>query len=179
MVQERVSRFELSHRLKDVKLVSLDVDGVMTDGGLYFADDGLTLRKFNVKDGLGIKRIMQAGIEVAIISAGPQEAIRRRMESLGIRHIHTGVLDKLVTLRDLCKQLEIDPAEALHMGDDLNDLPILAAVGCPISVLDAVPEVRDRAIYVTTRKGGDGAVREICDMILAGREPVEQVSPEP
>ena len=179
MVQKRVSRFELSHRLKGVKLLSLDVDGVLTDGGLYFADDGLTLRKFNVKDGLGIKCVMQAGVEVAIISAGPQEAIRRRMESLGIRHIYTGVPDKLVTLRELCEKLGLEAEQVLHMGDDLNDLPILDAVGCPISVPDAVPEVRDRAIYVTARKGGDGAVREICDMILGGRDPVDVVSPEP
>lgn len=177
--QRRISRFELSHRLKQIKLLSLDVDGILTDGGLYFADDGLTLRKFNVKDGLGIKRLMQVGVEVTIISAGPQEAIRRRMESLGIRHIYTGVWDKLETLNELCEKLGIDLQHVIHMGDDLNDLPILDAVGCPISVPDALTEVRDRAIYVTARKGGDGAVREICDMIVAGREPVEPVDPEP
>jgi len=180
MAQKRVSRFELAHHLQDVKLMSLDVDGVLTDGGLYFADDGLTLRKFNVKDGLGIKRVMQAGVEVAIISAGPQEAIRRRMESLGIRHIYTGVADKLVTLHELCEKLGITADQVLHMGDDLNDLPILDEVGCPISVQDAMPQVRDRAIYVTARKGGEGAVREICDMIVAERDaPAEPVNPAP
>lgn len=170
MVQKRISRFELSTRLRDIKLLSLDVDGILTDGGLYFADDGLTLRKFNVKDGLGIKRVMEAGIVVAIISAGPQEAIRRRMESLGIRYIFSGVADKLATLREVCGELGIDQSDVIHMGDDLNDLPIMEAVGCPITVPDAVSEVRDIAIYVTAQIGGAGAVREICDLLIAARD---------
>ncbi len=171
MARKRISRFELLHRLKTIKLISLDVDGILTDGGLYFADDGMTFRKFNVKDGLGIKRVMAAGIAVAIISAGPQEAIRRRMESLGIQHVYTGVPNKRETLEKLCSELEIELEDVIHMGDDLNDLPILEAVGCPISVPDGMAEVRDNAIYVTTLKGGAGAVREICDMILSVQHP--------
>lgn len=169
MVQKRITRHELSQRLREIKLVSLDVDGVLTDGGLYFADDGLTLRKFNVKDGLGIKRIMSAGIEVVVISSGPQEAIRRRMESLGILRVFTGVPDKTETLSRVCGELGVEYAEVLHMGDDLNDLPVMSLVGCPIAPPDAVSEVRDCAIYLTTQKGGAGAVREICDMIIRAR----------
>ncbi|MBT3359937.1 MAG: HAD hydrolase family protein [Rhodospirillales bacterium] len=169
MVQKRVSRFELSNRLRDIKLLSLDVDGILTDGGLYFADDGNTFRKFNVKDGLGLKRVMQAGVVVAIISAGKQDAIQRRMESLGISHIFTNVEDKFETLVQVCDELGIDRSQVIHMGDDLNDLPILEAVGCPISVPDAMPDVRDAAIYVTTEKGGEGAVREVCDMLIVAR----------
>ncbi|MBC8158517.1 MAG: HAD hydrolase family protein [Alphaproteobacteria bacterium] len=169
MVQKRVSRFELSNRLRNIKLLSLDVDGILTDGGLYFADDGNTFRKFNVKDGLGIKMALKAGIVVVIISAGIQESIRLRMESLGIRHIYTSVDDKLEILGNVCGELGIDPSQAIHMGDDLNDLPILEAVGCPISVPDAMPDVRDAAIYVTAQKGGEGAVREVCDLLVASR----------
>ena len=175
MARKRISRFELSHRLKTIKLISLDVDGILTDGGLYFADDGTTFRKFNVKDGLGIKRIMAAGVTVAIISAGPQDAIRRRMESLGIQHIYTGVPNKRETLEKLCGELGVDLEDVIHMGDDLNDLPIMEIVGCPISVPDGMPEVRDNAVYVTTLKGGTGTVREICDMILAVRNPEDDL----
>lgn len=171
MARPRISSHELSHRFKSIKLLSLDVDGILTDGGLYFTDEGTTFRKFNVKDGLGIKRVMAAGIVVAIISAGPQQAIRRRMESLGIKHIYTGVPDKSETLKALCDELDCDLDDVIHMGDDLNDLPIMAIVGCPISVPDAMPEVRDQAVYLTTLNGGAGAVREICDMLVAARQP--------
>lgn len=169
MVQKRVSRFELSNRLRDIKLLSLDVDGILTDGGLYFADDGNTFRKFNVKDGLGIKLALKAGIVVVVISAGIQDSIRLRMESLGITHIYTSVDDKLEILGNICGELGFDPSQVIHMGDDLNDLPILEAVGCPISVPNAMPDVCDAAIYVTTQKGGEGAVREVCDMLVASR----------
>lgn len=169
MAITRMSQMDLSRRLAGVRLLSLDVDGILTDGGLYFADDGLTLRKFNVKDGQGIKRVLDAGIAIAVISAGPQDAIRRRMESLGIPHVFTGVPDKLDTLTLLCDRLGIELAEVAHMGDDLNDLPVMEVVGYPITVPDAVAEVRDVAVYVTANPGGAGAVREICDLLIAAR----------
>lgn len=169
MSASRLSLPDLSRRLRTIRLLSLDVDGIFTDGGLYFADDGLTLRKFNVKDGLGIKRALEAGIIVAVISAGPQEAIRRRMESLGIPHVFTGVADKLETLKALCGRLGLGLADAAHMGDDLNDLPVMEAVGLAITVPDAVAEILDRAAYVTALNGGAGAVREICDLLVAAR----------
>ena len=169
MAIKRLSHQELSRRLGGVRLLSLDVDGILTDGGLYFADNGLTLRKFNVKDGQGIKHVLEAGIEIAIISAGTQEAIRRRMESLGIPHIFTGVPDKLGALTALCDRLSIDLAEVVHMGDDVNDVAVMERVGFPITVPDAVTEALDCALYVTTRMGGMGAVREICDLLVAAR----------
>jgi 3-deoxy-D-manno-octulosonate 8-phosphate phosphatase (KDO 8-P phosphatase) len=170
MAAKRLSRPDLFRRLGGIRLLSLDVDGILTDGGLYFADNGLTLRKFNVKDGQGIKHVLDAGIEIAVISAGIQESIRRRMESLGIPHIFTGVPDKLEALTGLCGRLGIDLADVIHMGDDVNDLPVMEAVGYPITVPDAVAEVLDRAVYVTTRMGGAGAVREICDLLVAVRD---------
>ena len=169
MAVKRLSRLELGRRLGGVRLLSLDVDGILTDGGLYFADNGLTLRKFNVKDGQGIKHVLEAGIAIAVISAGTQDSIRRRMESLGIPHIFTGVPDKLGTLRSLCGQLGIDLAEVVHMGDDVNDVAVMEAVGCPITVPDAVDEVLECALHVTSRMGGAGAVREICDLLVAAR----------
>ncbi|HIJ43625.1 MAG TPA: HAD hydrolase family protein [Rhodospirillaceae bacterium] len=166
----KLSAADLLRRLATVKLLSLDVDGVLTDGGLYFADDGSQLRRFNVKDGEGIKRLLKAAVEVVVISASQAEAILKRGESLGLEHVRIGVEDKLAVLSALCSELAIELAEVAHMGDDFNDLPVLEAVGLPLSVADAMPEVRERALYVTERGGGEGAVREICDLLLAARK---------
>ena len=162
-----LSRAALLERLKGVKLLSLDVDGVLTDGGLYYTDAGQQLRKFNVKDGIGVQRVQADSVEVALISAAKAPAIRRRGESLGLGHVLVGCEDKLAALANICGELGIDLADAAHMGDDLNDLAVLEAVGLPLSVADAVPEARAAAAYVTSRRGGDGAVREICDLIVA------------
>ena len=165
----RVPSQELLDRLAAVRLLTLDVDGVLTDGGLYYTDDGVIMRRFNVKDGLGIKRVQAAGIAVALISAGPACGIERRGRDLGIAHVYSGVGDKLAKATMLCGELGYELAEVAHVGDDLTDLPLLAAVGCPLTVADAVPEVREAAVFVTERGGGNGAVREICDLLLAAR----------
>ena len=165
--RRQLSRAALVERLKGVKLLSLDVDGVLTDGGLYYTDDGQQLRKFNVKDGMGLQRVRAAGVEVALISAAKAPAILRRGESLGLGHVLVGCEDKLAALANICGELGLDLADAAHMGDDLNDVAVLEAVGLPLSVADAVPEARAAAAYVTSRRGGDGAVREICDLMVA------------
>ena len=159
----------LKERLSNVRLLSLDVDGVLTDGGIYIDANGGQLRKFNMKDGMGMQRVRDAGIEVAIISAGHCAAVEHRAAMLGIVQTRTGVSDKLAELRDICASLEIDLSAVAHVGDDVNDIPVLRAVGCPISVADAVAEAREAAIYVSQRRGGDAAVREICDLLLAVR----------
>lgn len=164
---DKLSRQQLINRLRAVKLLSLDVDGVLTDGGLYYTDDGHQFRKFNVKDGMGMQRVRKLGIEVAIVSAGPSPSIRHRGETLGLRHVFTGVSNKLETVAGLCEDLGIDLIQTAHVGDDVNDVPLLEAAGCPLSVADAVPEARDAAVFVTERRGGDGAVREICDLLIA------------
>ncbi len=161
---------DVMHRLGRVRLLSLDVDGVLTDGGLYFFEDGGQARKFNVKDGVGIKRLMAAGIEVAIVSAGISPAVEHRGRVLGLNHVHTGVDDKLETLRSVCRAVGVGLDETAHVGDDVNDLPVLAAVGCPLAVADAMPQVRAAAAWVTENGGGQGAVREVCDLMLAARE---------
>lgn len=156
---------KILRQLSKVKLLSLDVDGVMTDGGLYYAANGEISRKYNVKDGVGIKRVMAAGVEVVIISAGVSGSIPERAETLGIKYVFTGVEDKRAVLEGLCAELGISPDEAAHMGDDINDAPLLDIVGCPIAVADAEPEALDAALIVTERMGGKGAIREICNAI--------------
>ena len=165
----KLPRSELIERLAQIRLLTLDVDGVLTDGGLYYTEDGILLRRFNVKDGQGIKRVMAAGVTVALVSAGPAQSIRRRGEDLGIPHVFAGVEDKLARVTELCGDIGRTLAETAHVGDDLNDLPLMEAIGCPLTVADAVSEVLAAAVFVTERGGGAGAVREICDMIAAAK----------
>lgn len=152
--------------MNKVKLLALDVDGILTDGGLYYTEDGQELKKFNVKDGLGIKRLMKQGIEVAIISSNTSQATLHRSQKLGIAHTFIGCDNKLPVLEELCKRLKIALSEVAYMGDDLADIPILEAVGFPLTVADAMAENKACAIYITEKSGGQGAVREICDLIL-------------
>lgn len=156
-------------RFAQVRLLSLDCDGVMTDGSLYYAADGTELRRFNVRDGVGIKALIHAGIEVAFLTASTTEAIAHRARALGVRHCLTGQEDKLGALTALCDMLGIGLAQTAHVGDDVNDLELLRAVGVPMTVADAVPAVLDVAHYVSPCPGGTGAVRDIADRILANR----------
>lgn len=153
--------------LSRVRLLSCDVDGVMTDGGLYYTETGDVMRKYNVKDGMGLEMIRQAGFEVCIISASQTPAITMRGAKLKVRHTHTGVEDKLTTLKAICTELGIGLDQVAHIADDVNDLPVLRAVGCPLTVADAVESVKAVALYRTEKKGGDGAVREVCDLLLS------------
>lgn len=165
-ISEAISDNALMAKLATVKLLVLDVDGILTDGGLYYTESGEVLKKFNVKDGLGIKRLLNAGIAVAIISANSSEATLHRAEKLNVEHVFIDIKDKLSTLKMLCAQLQFGLQEVASMGDDLSDLPVMQAVGCPITVADAMPENIDCAVYVTAKGGGQGAVREVCDRIL-------------
>lgn len=165
----RLDRAALLDRLRDIHLLTLDVDGVLTDGGLYYADDGSQLRKFNVKDGMGMKLAREAGVEIAIITASDTPSISHRGAVLGIEHVYVGVEDKFATLDRICAQLDIDLSKVAHMGDDLNDLPVLERVGLAMTVSDAIDEVLETVDYVTGKKGGQGAVREICDLIVKAK----------
>ena len=162
----KLSRDQLCERLKSVKLLSLDVDGVLTDGGLYYTDEGLAFRKFNVRDGLGIVLVRESGLEIAIISAGRPASTVTRAEDLGIEHVRVGVSDKLKELSEICESLGIHLNDVAHIGDDLPDLSLMQAVGVPITVADGADAVKEIAAYVTERVGGQGAVREICDLLL-------------
>ena len=159
----------LTAKLAAIRLLSLDCDGVMTDGGLYYAADGTELRRFNVRDGVGIKALMAVGVDIAFITASRTPAIQHRANSLGVRHCFVGAEDKLAALKALCARLDVPLEAVAHVGDDVNDIPLLQSVGMPMTVADATPEVRALAVYAARRKGGDGAVREISERILAAR----------
>lgn len=149
-----------------IRLVALDVDGVMTDGTLYFNDSGIETKGFNVKDGLGIRSLMLNDIEVAIITARSSETVARRANELKIEHLYQGVKNKRRTLTQLVKQLDIRMAEVAYMGDDLPDLAIFQNAGLAIAPADAHEALLEHADLITKANGGRGAVREVADLLL-------------
>ncbi len=156
---------ELQERLRRVRLLALDVDGVLTDGNLYWSDAGGWSQRFSVRDGFGIKLLQDRGIEIAVLSGGDLRAGRERAASLGIRHAYFGVPDKVARYQELARELGIAADETAYIGDELVDVPMIELVAFGATVPDAVDEVRAAARYVTKRPGGDGAVREVCDLI--------------
>lgn len=160
---------EQKGRLHEVRLLCLDVDGVLTDGHLYWAGDGLWSQRFCVRDGYGIKLLQELGVEVAVLSGGDVRSGRDRCASLGIRHALFGISDKVAAWRDVAGALGVGPDETAFIGDELVDVPLLELVGFSATVPDAVAEVRAVVHYVTTRPGGDGAVRELCDLVRKHR----------
>ena len=155
--------------LKRIRALVLDVDGVLTDGGMYYGPAGEGLKRFHVKDGMGLRLVLEAGIAVALISGEASEILRRRAEKLRIPDVFVGVEDKLKTLQGFLAARKIALEDVAYVGDDVNDLPPMGKVGLPVAVADAVPPVRKAARWVTSRRGGDAAVREVCDAILAAR----------
>jgi 3-deoxy-D-manno-octulosonate 8-phosphate phosphatase (KDO 8-P phosphatase) len=155
-------------RAAAIRLLVLDVDGVLTDGTILLGG-GEELKSFHVRDGLGLKRLMSAGVAVAVISGRESAAVTRRMAELGIRHVYQGIEDKLDVFGRLCSTLGIGAAEVAVVGDDLPDLPPMRAAGLAIAVADAQEEVRAAAHWVTRAAGGRGAAREIADGLLAAR----------
>jgi 3-deoxy-D-manno-octulosonate 8-phosphate phosphatase (KDO 8-P phosphatase) len=151
--------------LRRVRLLALDSDGVLTDGGVYVGEDGREFRRFDIKDGLGLKRVMERGIAVAVLSSSPVEAVRHRCAWLGIAEVHLGVVDKVACLKDLCTRLGVSLDQVAYMGDDLADLPVMQIVGLPCGPADTVHEVRTVVRLITVRPGGHGAVRELCDLL--------------
>ena len=152
-----------------IRLLVLDVDGVLTDGRLWFGPEGEALKAFHVRDGAGLKAVLQAGIEVAIISGRRSAAVERRCAELGIRHLRQGREDKAAALRELLAEVGCRADTAACVVDDTPDLPVMALVGLPIAVADAHPDVRAAARHVTQAAGGHGAVREVCDLLLEAR----------
>ncbi len=165
--EDKIGPF-LAH-LRRVRLLVLDVDGVLTDGRLLYGPRGELLKAFHVRDGHGIKQVARVGIAVAIISGRKSAAVTRRAKDLGIRHVLQGVDDKLSALRKLVKARRIPLEECACIGDDTPDAPILAAAGLGIAVADAHADALTAADLVTTRPGGHGAVREVCDWLMAAR----------
>ena len=158
-----------------LKLLVLDVDGVLTDGNLYFSNSGEELKAFNSQDGLGIKLLIQNGIEVAIITGRKSSIVSNRATNLGIKYLIQGCEEKLQALEKLATELKIDYEDIAYIGDDLPDLAPILRVGFSMTVADANPEIKSRATWCSTRSGGKGAVREACDFILRQRENLDDI----
>lgn len=152
---------------RGIRTLVLDVDGVLTDGRLYFGADGEALKVFHVRDGYGIKAAMRAGVDVFVISGRRAAAVERRCAELGIRHVRQGVDDKVAAFRELLALAGGSEAASACIVDDTPDLPLMAVVGWAVAVADAHPDVRAAASYVTRSPGGLGAVREVCDLLVA------------
>lgn len=151
---------------KNIKLLLLDVDGVLTDGKLYYGNSGEELKAFNIQDGLGIKLLQQAGIQVGIITGRVSALLQRRADELGISPVIQGREDKLTALRELLQGMNLGLNEIAFMGDDLPDLSVINIVGLGITVANASSTLTTEAAWQTRRSGGDGAVREAAEMIL-------------
>ena len=157
-------------RWRAIRALVTDVDGVLTDGGLYYAENGDELKRFDVRDGQGLVSLREAGLLVAIVTRKQSALVARRARDLGIREVHQNVADKLAVVRDLLARNAVAPQDAVYVGDDLGDLPAMSLVGLPIAVNDAVKEVRRAALYVTKASAGHGAIREVTDLILAAQK---------
>jgi len=153
----------------EIALVVLDVDGVLTDGRLWYGPDGEAFKAFNVRDGHGIKSLVAAGVGVAVISGRRSAAVTARMRELGVADVAQGVNDKSRALAELLERNAVEPRRVACLVDDTPDLGLMAAVGMPAAVADAHPEVLAAAKHVTRAAGGHGAVREFCDFLLAAR----------
>jgi 3-deoxy-D-manno-octulosonate 8-phosphate phosphatase (KDO 8-P phosphatase) len=156
-------------KLKNIKLLLLDVDGVLTDGGIIYTDSGEEVKIFNSRDGLGIRLLQDAGVAVGIVTGRASRVIRHRCQNLGIELLFDGIADKASVLQEISKKTQIKPADMAFVGDDLVDLPLFARVGVAIAVGDAHAVVRQQAHWVTEAGGGSGAVREVCDAILKAK----------
>jgi 3-deoxy-D-manno-octulosonate 8-phosphate phosphatase (KDO 8-P phosphatase) len=155
--------------LRRIRLVAFDVDGVFTDGRFYLSDDGIESKAFHTQDGYGIRRLLDAGIEVAVISGRKSRAVEKRMSELGVPHVAQGCGDKVAALDKIIAGLCISAGDCAYVGDDIPDLPLLTHVGYAIAVANAVPALHQQCDHSTTARGGSGAVREVCELILGAQ----------
>ncbi|MBT8063326.1 MAG: HAD family hydrolase [Gammaproteobacteria bacterium] len=159
----------LLERAANIRLLALDVDGVLTDGKLYFDSQGNEMKAFNTRDGLGIKALQRCGITLALITGRESAMVSQRARQLGIEHVYQGRDDKLNAYMDLLSRTGIEESAVCYAGDDWIDLPVLMRCGLAVTVPSADEEVRGRVHWVTSRAGGEGAVREICELILTAQ----------
>ncbi len=157
-------------KAKAIKLLLLDVDGVLTDGNLIYSHEGHESKSFNTQDGFGLRILQDSGVEVGIITARSSAALTRRSEDLKIHHVYQGISNKLEAYKEICQKTGLKPFEIAYMGDDWLDLVLLKRVGLAAAPANAVPEVQEMVHYVTQKSGGHGAVREVCDLILSAKE---------
>jgi 3-deoxy-D-manno-octulosonate 8-phosphate phosphatase (KDO 8-P phosphatase) len=162
-------------KAKKIRLVVFDVDGVLTTGALTYRSDGSEDKTFHVQDGMGMRMLASAGIDVAIITARTTSVVTKRMQDLAIAHVYQGYSDKLLAYNEVKQKLNIQDDEVAYMGDDLPDLPVMQRVGLSISVPNAAKIMREHANFVTKKKGGKGAVRELCELILQAQDKYDTI----
>ena len=174
MASKTVRRNSVSRQLsrtvlQQIRLFATDVDGVLTDGGMYYSESGDEWKKFNTRDGMGIKLLQKAGLITAIVTQERTRLVARRAEKLAIPELHQGVMDKLSVIRDMAERHGISLRQIAYIGDDVNDMEALKAVGFSAAPADSLPQVRKIVDYICRLKGGEGAVRELAEMILQSR----------
>ena len=155
--------------MREIRLFATDVDGVLTDAGMYYSESGDEWKKFNTRDGMGIKLLQKAGLITAIVTQERTRLVARRAEKLAIPELHQGVMDKLSVIRDMAMRHGISLRQVAYIGDDVNDIEALKAVGFSAAPADSLPQVLDIVDYVCRQKGGEGAVRELAEIILLSR----------
>ena len=166
---------KIIQKAKKVKLLILDVDGVLTDGKLFFDDQGREYKSFHARDGHGIKLLRLTGVEVAVISGRKSNSVELRMKNLGIEHLYQVQEDKVAAFSDVIQSLSISAEQTAYVGDDLIDLPVMSRVGLSVAVNDANFAVREYADWCTDLSGGYGAVREVCDFIMQAQGNLDAV----
>jgi 3-deoxy-D-manno-octulosonate 8-phosphate phosphatase (KDO 8-P phosphatase) len=164
---------DILDKAAQIKLVVFDVDGVLTDGGLFFGDDGQEYKAFYSRDGLGMKLLQDSGVEIGIITARTSQVVLHRMENLGIKHVYQGRLDKIAAFEDLVSQLKLRNEQTAYVGDDVVDLPVLRRAGLAIATEDAHPLVKQHAHWQTPHRGGRGAARDVCELIMEAQGTLE------
>ncbi len=156
-----------------IRLVIFDVDGVLTDGSLYFSDDGQEYKAFNSRDGHGMKMLQQSGVEIGIITGRTSKLVETRMASLGVKHLYQGQQEKLPAFEELLQKLSLTPEQVAYVGDDVVDLPILIRVGLAIAVQDAHNLVKQHSHWTTPNRGGRAAARDVCELIMQAQGTLE------
>ncbi len=170
-----MTNLDLKYKASKIKAVVFDVDGVLTDGSLVFDENGVEYKTFNAKDGQGIVMLNKTGFVTAIITARENGTVRHRAKNLGITKLFEGCKNKIAALKELMQEYNLKYEEIAYMGDDLPDICVLKQVGLPCSPADAVEETMKHAEFVTTKNGGRGAVRELCDFILKSTGKYEKI----
>ncbi len=165
---------ELIKRAQNIKILALDVDGVLTDGRIYYGNDGEELKSFSIKDGLGIKLLQKDNVEVVIITGRNSNIVTRRAQELGINEVVQGREDKITALREICSQRSLSTDQCAYMGDDLPDLAAVKAAGIGMAPADAVEPLQEAADWVSRFNGGAGAVRQACEQLLSWRGSLAQ-----
>lgn len=167
--QRSLSRQLSRNVLRQIQLFATDVDGVLTDAGMYYSESGDEWKKFNTRDGMGIKLLQKAGLITAIVTQERTRLVARRAEKLAIPELHQGIMDKLSVIREMAVRHGISLQQIAYIGDDVNDIEALQAVGVSAAPADGLPQVLDVVNYVCQKNGGEGAVRELAELILQSR----------